>query len=49
MRGLLWLAVLVFPAMAQGQMYKCVDKNGVTHYADAPLPAQLRQALRTCP
>jgi hypothetical protein len=25
-------------APAWGQMYKCVDANGVTHYADSPRP-----------
>ncbi len=30
------LLLVAFPAWAQ--MYKCVDKNGVTHYTDAPLP-----------
>jgi hypothetical protein len=38
MRGLLGLAFLVLPAVAYGEMYKCVDRNGVTHYADSPLP-----------
>ena len=30
------LLLVALPAWAQ--MYKCVDKKGVTHYTDAPLP-----------
>lgn len=32
-----WL-LLLLALPAWGQMYKCVDRNGVTHYTDAPLP-----------
>lgn len=33
-----WALVLLVALPAWGQMYKCVDQNGVTHYADAPMP-----------
>jgi hypothetical protein len=33
------MLVLVAVALpAWGEMYKCVDRNGVTHYSDAPMP-----------
>jgi len=33
------LALLLMAALpAWAQMYKCIDQNGVTHYADSPLP-----------
>ena len=33
------LALLLMAALpAWAQMYKCIDRNGVTHYADSPLP-----------
>lgn len=37
-RALLLLAAACAALPAWGQMYKCVDKKGVTHYTDAPLP-----------
>lgn len=34
-----WALVLMAVALpAWGEMYKCVDRNGVTHYSDAPTP-----------
>lgn len=36
MRAAWVLLLIALPAW--GQMYKCVDKKGVTHYTDAPLP-----------
>lgn len=33
-----WALLLLVALPAWAQMYKCVDKNGVTHYTDAPLP-----------
>lgn len=33
-----WALVLLAALPAWGQMYKCVDKNGVTHYTDTPPP-----------
>ena len=35
---LLLLVAASVSAPAAAQMYKCVDKKGVTHYTDAPLP-----------
>jgi hypothetical protein len=32
------LAALLFAPASQAQMYKCVDKKGVTHYTDSPPP-----------
>jgi hypothetical protein len=43
--GLLLLVAL--PCWAQ--MYKCVDKNGVTHYADSPLPGCKGQEVQIGP
>lgn len=33
-----WALVLLVALPAWGQTYKCVDKNGVTHYTDTPPP-----------
>ena len=33
-----WALVLLAALPAWAQTYKCVDKNGVTHYTDTPLP-----------
>jgi hypothetical protein len=33
-----WALVLLAALPAWGQVYKCVDKNGVTHYTDTPPP-----------
>jgi hypothetical protein len=39
MKGvLLLLAAALLPFASHAEMYKCVDKHGVTHYTDAPLP-----------
>lgn len=37
-RALVLLAAACASIPAWAQMYKCVDKQGVTHYADSPLP-----------
>lgn len=37
-RPLALLIGLGFAVSAWAQMYKCVDKHGVTHYADTPRP-----------
>ena len=34
----LFFLVLFAPALASGQMYKCVDEQGVTSYSDSPRP-----------
>jgi hypothetical protein len=37
-RALVLLAAACASVPAGAQMYKCVDKQGVTHYTDSPLP-----------
>ena len=42
---LLLLALLAGPALAAQTVWKWVDSNGVTHYADRPVPGATRMEL----
>ncbi|HEY6643062.1 DUF4124 domain-containing protein [Povalibacter sp.] len=44
---LLLLAILAGPALAGQVVWKWVDANGVTHYADRPVPGATRMELST--
>jgi hypothetical protein len=38
MKRIFFVLALLLSMPCAAQMYKCVDKKGVTHYTDAPLP-----------
>lgn len=44
---LLLLVALAAPALADQTVWKWVDKNGVTHYSDRPVPGAERVELRS--